>query len=785
MRIVPLGIAAALAVCLAGPPRAAAGDAPVVLTADACKASVSTEGIRFLTPGDQRLLTVTGLQFRWSPPVARIERVGLGDDGRARVDYAIEKDDTGTAALHAFVSVKGDTLRIEYHLAAPAKLRVAGIVHLRRALGDDPGEIFRTGLWTRDPRGGEPFERQGGTFRRFPAGDNAVWEVIPGNVNWGNFRDQHIRFAEVKPAKGAEETVPSDEAPDAILDLEADAAKRVAEEAARLKETGMTRYVGVAEFVLAPAALSADTLAARRGGRAWAVTLRGAKPFSLWETGDGAPAFTVSAVPSGAGKGEGATVKTVVRDFDGKMVLDRSETVAAGASLEKEYTLDGAGPGIYFVESAVEGSRPRAFSTTMLAVKEPYAYRHPEDNFFGLAAMFAVPSKDDVTELIQKMGVRRLRNNDRRKFPPEADFVVNAHTSYKPDEYKTPEAREKFIRGFLKECDARGAEYWEFGNETKLHLENRIGGYMNDWIVPIAAARKELGVKVKLMSMGHANGFGGVQSLKAVHDVGAWPHLEAVAYHLGRGNITPDARSAGAGGWNYLPSLLALKKAVKEFGDRPIQITEAYACTKPNSWWHDSLRIAADSVVLSHVIARAEGVSAVFWYQLHDSVWANVGNVNPDNPEYHFGILRRDGTPKPSLLAYCAVARALDGAKFAGYLKAEPESTLRAAQFTTPEGPVAVLWDRAEGYVQSRKTDDFLWPDPWVKHYTKQNAYTFPVKGGKVRVADAIGRMREVAAKDGRVSLTLDGSPVMVYGLELAADRLTDDLAEVKGASEK
>jgi len=36
--------------------------------------------------------------------------------------------------------------------------------------------------------------------------------------------------------------------------------------------------------------------------------------------------------------------------------------------------------------------------------------------------------------------------------------------------------------------------------------------------------------------------------------------------------------------------------------------------------------------------------------------------VDPKEREYFFGLLNRDLSPKPSFMAYCAVAEALEGA---------------------------------------------------------------------------------------------------------------------------
>src|SRR5690606_29216670 len=90
--------------------------------------------------------------------------------------------------------------------------------------------------------------------------------------------------------------------------------------------------------------------------------------------------------------------------------------------------------------------------------------------------------------------------------------------------------------------------------------------------------------------------------------------------------------------------------------------------TRPHVWWSDTYRTAAENTVLTSVLAPTKGVTAMQWFQFYDNVKANPYGANPDNPEYHYGLLLRDLSPKPHLLALATAAEQLDGATFVRWL---------------------------------------------------------------------------------------------------------------------
>lgn len=290
-------------------------------------------------------------------------------------------------------------------------------------------------------------------------------------------------------------------------------------------------------------------------------------------------------------------------------------------------------------------------------------------------------------------------------------------------------------------------------------------GYVRNWLVPLAAERKRLGTRVKILSMGIAGP--DVKFLEAIHANGGWPLLDGIAFHPGRGNYTADYidTSPKHEFWTYLGAIRTVKAAVQRLGPKPIWVTEAYACTQANNDWVDTKRHAAENIVLTFALGLAEGLETVEFYQLHDAVWYNQGGVNPKDREYDFGILHRDGAVKPSLFAYCAIAEALDGATFTGDLSF-PDPNLKGHAYTTPRGAMDILWSRADGYTLTVRSKSYAEPEPWLDPWPTKTTVSLPA-AGTVTVIDCLGRKTTLSPVDGQVSLVLDGAPRIVYGLRL------------------
>ena len=135
--------------------------------------------------------------------------------------------------------------------------------------------------------------------------------------------------------------------------------------------------------------------------------------------------------------------------------------------------------------------------------------------------------------------------------------------------------------------------------------------------------------------------------------------------------------------------------------------------------------------------------------------WAGQSEANPSYIEDWFGYVRKNEQPKPVLIAHANSARLIDGSKFVGDLWFGPK--VEAMLFEKSGTHTLVLWtldDSAVGGENVARKE--ITVAPGVKKVTR---------------VDMMGREEVLAVKDGKLTLTLDESPVYLVGV-------SDDLAK-------
>lgn len=682
----------------------------------------------FLTTpdGERQLLEFGGLPFGWSDHAAEIASIKQLDDRTLQVDYRITNDPGRQMTGSAVYTVDGDRLKVAYQLDVPRDTEVGGVMYVRIPRDGKLGGLVKSGFWTRHPGGGVPYEAVGPVLRRIDGGELTVWEEINGNALWSGDWNQHLSF--------------------------------------RRQDDG-GHYTASNSFLVTPKATDGEQAAARLAGRPLAISFAGGQPNHLFRPGE---AMTVDYRIANVSDDEiaGRPLVITVHDLDGGIVHSETGavTLAPGETRQKTLTLPAADePAIYFVEVASPGE-PEIFTRTTLASLDETPLRHPDSSIFGMAATFPIPDREAVYRLLSKLGVRYLRSGDNNECAPYG-LVAFFHSHYSPEEWRqlSPADQRQHFADLIDQCDRQRNPVWEFGNENSFKTVEEAAEYVA-YLKLIRELIREKQSPLELCSIGFSNGFDGIGSLQNVHAAGGWPLLDSIAYHLGRGNMTPDDESMSST-WNYLPSLKELRSLLRQYGDKPVYLTEVYAYTRPNFWWCDTMRRAAENVVLSYALAKAEQVKVVFFYQLMDSIWADIGGVSETDGEYFYGLFDRFGAPKASALSYAATARRLDGAEFVRYV--EPADEVRGIEFKTADGaPLLLLWDRAEGGIQSEDSPGYAGLEPWEKHWRQSRKLSLPATGA-VTVYDFIGRQRQLTPAGGRIELELSGEPVWVAGATL------------------
>ena len=719
-----------------------------ISSAHAAEIRVAAEGVQVVghengmvqicnDKGEPRL-NISDYALTWSPPEtdggvpARVTT----PDGKAalQVTYRIKDDASGALRVRAQFVPAPQRVQVRYEVWAPATMDVGGaMIYLKSAQPGVIGEIVKPGLWQRAKNGGVPYEISDhpGLLYQWPNA-SALVSLQKTNLDWVG--QEAIHFPPQKVADG--------------------------------------HYIAEGEIALLEHKARPSALAALLAKRPVALDIWTDKAFNIWD--DNAQDLTLhTAISNLESTTNPVELSWWARDFNGQVLAEGREMRNLNARDTSEQILKIKAParGLVFVEVAAKSGDSEVFKRTNLAVMPPVKFTSGQESIFGMAGSFVLPTPDAALNLMQRIGVRWLRSTPDNVSVAELKqygLFTNYHSSV---ELHGPAEKAPWFAEQLKKAEKSGAEYWELGNEW--NMDGGIGNgkhaekYVNELLIPAGEAIKASGSKIKMMSMGFSGTDAGF--LDKIAQLGAWNRFSALAIHVGRGNYTPDFDGKQPGGdqyWNFLGTIQAAKAKLKQHGEKPLYVTEAYASTHANRWWTDTARHSAESVVLSYALAKAEGVRVMDWYQLHDTVWYDQGGVNSEDTEYHFGLLNRDLSPKPSLLGYQTIAQALDKATFVRKLEF-PDSKNHGLLFDSPRGPLAVLWNRSDGYVlNGPKPDDgiFAAPEAWVETWKSKVALELPARGA-VEMIDAIGQRQTIAPKNGKARIVLDGAPRIVYGL--------------------
>lgn len=665
-------------------------------------------------------------------------------DGRKAIDVEYKMDSSsGSVRITGRFDVALRKAHLKWTVTGSDTLLPTGFRFSRTLL--TPGSERREPVvrWQRDTRGGIPFETNDGVVYAETFADNRAF----------------FRLAASNPANT-----------DATW-LSAPAV--VQQDGSAVSEADLV--VGV----MRPR--SAATIAT---GGALGVDVWTDQPFNLWHEGGVKPLR--AQVVNGGTEDKAVTLRWWARDFDGVTRGGGTlrSTIAARTVWTPELPVSAAGQGVVFTEVSVTADGVEAFARTNLTVLPRFSYAAGEESMFGLAnyPWLLEPSKEDVAALLGLLGMKwvRIAYEGAPGIPPkELDQLGIYHNVQRggvPID-GTEEAKTKWAADMVDLCVKGGARYYEAGNELDQPWMSgqKAAEYVRDGLLPLRAAMADAGATFKVMNCG----LGGMDYvwLDKFHAAGGWDHIDVLAFHPGRGNFTPDYApppedwQLGNNGnyWNFLGAVRKANQVRDTYGGgKELWLTEAYAATKPNAWWSDTYRHAAENVLLTLALAKAEKVRCVNWYTLNDTTIHHPSEADPNNVEYHFGLLNRDTSAKPSLLAFATAARVLDQATFTRWLRFA-DGDVKGLLFDTPDGPVSILWTRKDGYELNPDHDPadphYATPEPWTDTWPTKTSATLTAAGASVRELDCLGRQRVRPVRGGKVTVVLDGAPRVFYGL--------------------
>ena len=498
-------------------------------------------------------------------------------------------------------------------------------------------------------------------------------------------------------------------------------------------------------------------------------------------TDDGRRTFTVGL----AGRSARSTtvLEVTARDFDGAEFHRSRHEVAIpqdAAYADTAVNIDLPGPRSW---CSVEVTCADSFARTTAAVWPGHDFGPADQSIVGLGGFAStasagssqadgLESRSAERAMWRRLGIRHLRNP---WLTAEESEDLGINTGSQPggapgkfdDDGDGESSGETFTEWAGKALDRgedAGVEHYELLNEWSLSDADTVElatEYTDQWLKPFRAEMDRRGTDAKLLAMPLAGW--DAEFLDTIRDRDGWDLLDGIAEHAGRGNYVVDY---DGGKWNFLGQVRTARAYLDghgagDGGDAPSELwlTETYACTRPNAWWYDDERTAADSVLLTLMLAKAEGVTGVHWFQLTDGLWHDKYGVNPTEPEYHYGLVHVDRSPKPALPAFAFAAEMLDGATFLGWLES-PHPDLRGLRFSRDDSTYWVLWSRQDGYLNNAAhgTDSYFpHPEAWIRPDASSLQVTVP---GVKTVRDVLGRE---GARDGS-TVTVTASPVVVTG---------------------
>lgn len=708
--------------------------------------SPRTDGVWLTDAANRPVVFVGPVKFNFAGNAkANVTGVSTNADGSLALAFSVAGHPE--VSLAATLRETGGKFTLDYMLSGATNFNSGGVqgsLRLAKGMGKT-GYPEKHGIWNRcaaNPTEGEPFETYNVKLKRLGDANGALWYVLGGDENWSGGHSEHFLFENTTNGT---------------------CRCRVTLYAARPDEEGFE-------------------VAARHAGRPLAVRLWTEKRNNLFEEGSPELRYAVANVT-----GEAITNLSFAIDawnWDGSNVLSRTFTCSLGPGERKEgrVVVPVSGRGLWFCEArAAQKEGEEAFTRTNVAILPPHEFRHRDKSAFGIIPSWRGFRGQEEAELslMERMGVRWIRYGtntpQRRSHGFESIALIDFDLKRAFDPGKSNDVRR--VAACVARLKKDGIVYAEMGNEIG-HCGNdasrrALFSKFETWLDAYRAERERQGADFKII---YGTSSFRPDLMRIMDDYHAWDKLDEYVIHPGRGYRTADS---DGGGWRYLGLIRGTRRILeKDLGVKnpKFHLTEVYVKTLPNNPWADSYRQAAENMVLNAALAMEEGVNTFCVHKLHEGISWDDNGINDKNMEYHYGLLHRDNSPKPSFMGYVTAAEELDGATFRQWIfKNEKKDKLRGLIYDTPRGPLALLWDRVEGELlvnhapkPRAKKAPFFHYEPWLDHWRVKKPRTFKAASGSVTVVDCIGRRRTVPTANGQVTLLLDGGPRFVYGLDLS-----------------
>ncbi|MFD0714361.1 DNRLRE domain-containing protein [Paenibacillus sp. GCM10027626] len=223
--------------------------------------------------------------------------------------------------------------------------------------------------------------------------------------------------------------------------------------------------------------------------------------------------------------------------------------------------------------------------------------------------------------------------------------------------------------------------------------------------------------------------------MEEVFQLGGLNYLDNVAVHPYRYPQTPEGLDG------VLKSLQQLIRQYNNGNLKPIWISELGWPTHQDASGVDE-KSQADYLVRAYVIALANNVDRMFWYDLMND------GINPNDNENNFGLIRNKldalgaYTPKPAYVSYGVMTRQLTGAEYVS--KDNFGANIQSYVFERNGQKSRVMWALEEQQIALETS-------------------------APLAITKMTGETEQFTPYNGKVYLTLTGEPIYVQGEVLGA----------------
>jgi hypothetical protein len=671
-----------------------------------------------------------------------------------RVEYLLKK-----GQVTAVWEMMPEMVRVRYEITPPEGIAVRetkATAGFQMTETKEPIEQIKPARWLRHPHGGVPYQVTAGMADRYDIGGSRL--IIANDQGF----DQLISKGKIHIQ---------------IRDIPRPWLKNLLQGSL------------VFSFSRSPAALPLAVAAA--GQATLMLSVESPQPFYLWDS----PADSISVKAWTANlfhRSQQVDVRHTARDFDGKILADRSQSVTLDPlkpqAFEIKITPSSFGP--IYLEVTARHNSATEFQWLSLGALPKREFLDGKGSRFGISGYAwdtgshtEARTESQILELMNRIGTRWLLRCENRELAHRMGFFTLLHNQpYSVlDKYFRGQStwandstkREAWLRGNLERAVQEKDSWFNFSNEWNLRDGEMKGvlaeRYVNDWLRPLHQLRDRIAPQMKLTGCVVAGG--DLVFLEKVYRAGGWELFDGLNFHASGVPKSPDYDDPNDY-WTYLGTLRRIHEGIRKFGKKELWMTELYAPTAPNNSCSTNERQAAERIALMYGLAVAADVRCAMLWRLDDNERREriytAGEVGePSEREYYFGLIRRDYTPKAGLWAYQTASYMFDGARFLGDIDM-PADDLHGMLFEGREGRFAMLWSRREGYVTSGYSNPrYTHRPPWEDAWTVRTPIPVKAAGREVMVIDAIGRQRTlIPGPQGNVNIELTGAPVYVLGGE-------------------